>query len=245
MEKRQPILEPDVREHLYQSLTPALAGVKTSEALRIISEAVRPLIPSGADPLIDAGLIFQDFAAPEVGLSPNQARQAWASTSGRLFQIHVQDTINNVLNAEGIEAVEATEITDTTREFLTLPARRRCTQARIGVWPDNDLIVLAPHLSGPRAFCIISCKTSLPERAIESCFWAIATRDTGIKAAFATADLDGELGTCASPTKPRQLLESYFDRTYSTSPATSLCAQVTSLDRVAEDLRRWSLDLLG
>lgn len=132
-------------------------------------------------------------------------------------------------------------------DFLTLPAKRRCTQTGINVWPDNDIIVTGEDISGNRrAFCIISCKTSLRERPLESCFWAIATRDTGIKAVFATSDLDAELGNCGDThNKMRQLLESYFDRTYSTSPATDICRQVVPFNQIVNDLRRWHADLLG
>lgn len=245
MARREPILPETDLKQIYSEVKPKLPGLKATESIRTIGEALQPHLPPGADFLVDADYIFRELASPDAGQTATQARQAWASASGYLFQLIVKKKINDAGLPNGIRALDASEIDAPVREFLTLLARRRCTQARLDVWPDNDLIVVGTAASGhTRAFCIVSCKTSLRERAIESCFWAVATRDIGIRAAFATGDLDGELGTCLKPTKSRQLLESYFDRVYSTSPATQLCTQVVGADHLPEDLDRWGIDLL-
>lgn len=246
MPRREPILPETELARVYQGIKPAIAGLKATEAISAIGDALKPHLPVDADFLVDAEYVFRELAAPDANRTPNQARQAWASASGHVFQRAVKGRVNDAHLPNQIRALEASEIDQPIREFLTLLARRRCTQARLDVWPDNDLIVVGNSASGQtRAFCIISCKTSLRERAIESCFWAVVTRDLGIRAAFATADPDNELGTCDVPTKQRQLLESFFDRVYSTSPATQRCTQVVGIERLAADLDRWGSDLLG
>lgn len=246
MARREPILPEPELARVYSEIKPTLVGLKATDSIRAIGEALKPHLPAEADFLVDAQYVFRELASPDAGRTANQARQAWASASGYLFQVIVKEKINGAGLPNNIRALDASEIEPPIREFLTLLARRRCTQARLDVWPDNDLIVVGTASSGhPKALCIVSCKTSLRERAIESCFWAVATRDLGIRAAFATADLDGELGTCLKPTKSRQLLESYFDRVYSTSPSTQLCTQVVGAEHLADDLGRWGLDLLS
>ncbi len=246
MPRREPILSESELARVYREIRPEISGLKATDAIVAIGEALKPHLPAEADFLVDAHYVFRELAAPDSGLIANQARQAWASASGHVFQLIVKDKVNSAGLPNEIRALDASEIEAPIREFLTLLARRRCTQARLDVWPDNDLIVVGRAASGQtRALCIISCKTSLRERAIESCFWAVATRDIGIRAAFATADLDGELGTCLKPTKSRQLLESYFDRVYSTPPTTERCTQVVGIEQLAADLDRWGPDLLG
>jgi hypothetical protein len=58
-----------------------------------------------------------------------------------------------------------------------------------------------------------------------------------------TQDRSLELGTCIKPTKARMLLEAYFDRVFSTNPATSNCAQIRPFDEILGEVRRWRHDV--
>ena len=93
------------------------------------------------------------------------------------------------------------------------------------------------------AFSVLSCKTSFHSRETESCFWAVVTRDTGLRMGMVTQDRKRELGTCAHPTKARMLLEAYFDRVFSTNPLTNNCAQIRPFDEIFDEARRWRRDV--
>jgi hypothetical protein len=131
-----------------------------------------------------------------------------------------------------------------------LPARRRCVQESFQAWPDNDIMLLtrsgATSPDGEErivVFAILSCKTSFHARETESCFWALATRDTGVRMGLVTQDRSGELGSCARPTKARMLLEAYFDRVFSTNPRTRPCAQIRPFEELFAEARRWRQDV--
>src|SRR5215208_4055053 len=151
------------------------------------------------NPLADAQTIYVDIYSQfleSVGRSSSAARtsatQSWKSASGNFFQEYVRQYINTAASLRGLNAVNASELRriDAGREsgqhslieFLQLPAKRRCRQSAINVWPDNDVILLTRSRDGIwRAMGIVSCKTSLQERMFESAFWTLATRDTGLR----------------------------------------------------------------
>lgn len=227
-----------------------------SELLQAIHRRLTPHVGAGMLPLTDAQVVFEEIYQKylrSTGVGEQAAHRStsssWRSTSGKYFQDFVSQFINDSLGTQGIQAVSAKELMQLDPgliRFLQLPAKRRCVQSPIDVWPDNDIIVLARDQGGQlRALGIVSCKTSIRERAFESAFWALATRDTGLRTVFVTADLDNELGVCGGKSKSRQIIETYFDRGYSTSPRTACCAQIQPLGRVAADIRRWREDLLA
>jgi hypothetical protein len=193
--------------------------------------------------------IYEEIAREDLGMDANAARNSWAAVSGNRFQGIVKNFINTQLAALGIIAVTASELRQIAPhiiQFLTLPAKRRCTQSNIDVWPDNDLIILTRARNyNWRVFALLSCKTSFHARETESCFWALALRDTGLRLGMVTEDLHLELGTCKNPNKNRRLLEAYFDRVYSANPDTSMCSQIQPLELLYEDLLRWRKDLVS
>lgn len=192
--------------------------------------------------------LYQEMAVQVRHMSVNSARQSWVTASGNAFQALIQGHINTRLNRKEIYAVSARELRRLAPHlisFLMLPARRRCVQERLDTWPDTDIILLTQdRKKNWKVFGLVSCKTSFHARETESCFWALAIRDIGIRYTMVTQDLRDELGTEKRPTKARKLLEAYFNRVYSTNPRTSHCPQIQPLeveDRsiLCEDIERW------
>jgi hypothetical protein len=200
--------------------------------------------------LADAQVVYESvysghlraLGASEVS-AQRSTTSSWRSTSGRYFQDFVAGYINAHESTTGARALNAAELNRLDPEiapYLHLPAKRRCVQRSIDVWPDNDIILVTEESTQHwRAFGIVSCKTSLRERMFESAFWTLATRDTGLRSLFVTADLDNELGICGGKIKSRQIIETYFDRAYSSNPLTQSCRQVKPLKEIVDDLTRW------
>ncbi len=117
--------------------------------------------------------------------------------------------------------------------FLTLPAKRRCTQTSVDVWPDNDVLVLTLLSTGVwRVLASISAKTSSHSRNTSVLFWALAVASLGIKYYLATQDRDDQfIKPCNSPdvNQERKLFEAYCDRVFTSNPKASYCSQVKSL----------------
>jgi hypothetical protein len=223
--------------------------------LQAISERVAAFLPPGVDPLTDAHAIyieayvtFLESLGVSHGTARESARQSWNPASGGFFQQYVTQYINKQTRSHGLLACTKDtleSIAPSVIEFLKLPAKRRCLQSAISVWPDNDIILLTrDQHSVWRAVGILSCKTSLRERTFESAFWTLATRDTGLRSGFVTADLDNELGQCGGTGKTRQIAETYFDRTYSTNPGTAWCSQVRPFAEIGEEMLRWQSDVV-
>lgn len=238
-------------------LRPKSKGAEGAESLlRAIAERVTPLLPDGSDALADGHLIYTRIYAEFLekgGKDPpaakNSANQSWRSASGNFYQRYVQNRINEEASPHGLLALTETELhaaLPNLIEFLKLPAKRRCIQSSINVWPDNDIVLVTKTTNHEwRAVGIISCKTSLRERVFESAFWTLATRDTGLRSGFVTADLDDELAECGGNGKNRQIIETYFDRAYSTNPATRFCPQVRPFSDAPADLLRWQRDVVA
>lgn len=223
--------------------------------LRAIADRVAALLPDGTDPLADGQMLYTGAyatfliaAGREPGDAKHSADQSWRSASGNFYQRYIQGWINRETSQFGLVALTESELRPHPQliEFLKLPAKRRCLQSAISVWPDNDIILVTRTQGGEwRAVGILSCKTSLRERVFESAFWTLATRDTGLRSGFVTADLDDELAECGGTGKNRQIVETYFDRAYSTNPATRFCPQVRPFSEAATDLLRWQKDVVA
>lgn len=123
------------------------------------------------------------------------------------------------------------------------------------IWGDNDILIISKRESVD-CFAIISCKSSLRERAFQSAFWAMRSRLEGKhKHVFCTLDIGNSKGKTEigkrdknnTARKNRDVLESIMDRTYvfrdeievPRSPA------IKSLNYLKIDLRRWEADFWG
>ena len=78
----------------------------------------------------------------------NMARQSWVVASGNNFEVFMRNFINDNLNNEGIVAIKGDQLRNKPKaeemvKFLTLAAKRRCTQTSTGVWPDSDIVVIS------------------------------------------------------------------------------------------------------
>src|SRR3989338_3746459 len=250
-------------EEIYQKIKQQLCGSK-----RKPTEVVRAILDVLENARIPSEEIFattQNFyirSFQDLGFGDqNQARQSWVVASGNNFEDLMRAVINVALNKVGILAIKggrlrkkspANEIV----EFLTLRARRRCTQASTGVWPDSDVIVLTKDKDGRfKAFALISCKTSDHSRNDSVMFWALALRETNIKYCLATMDLDDKFSRGdgdARVSGHRKKAEAYLDRVYSTNPNTIECSQVFKLNLglaegaspLLEDLKRWRQEVV-
>lgn len=236
----------------------------------------------GGNPVSDVGKILsvvQSYNLPEKEVIPtvqeiyiklfqevkkgtyNQARQSWVVASGNNFESFIRNFINNSLNREGVLAVKGDRLRRSKKaqeivKFLTLQAKRRCTQTSTGVWPDSDIVVLTRDGSGKlKAFALLNCKTSDHSRNDAVLFWALALRDNNIKYCLVTQDLDKRFikgDDDGQISGLRKKCEAYLDRVFSTHPLTQECIQVRKLDFtnangaefLLTDLRMWRKDVV-
>jgi hypothetical protein len=185
---------------------------------------------------------YIEIAMTYRGVDYNSARQSWVTASGGNFEGHIRLHINQVLNLKGIAAIKGDRLRQLGKRsenvqrlitFLTLPAKRRCTQSSLGVWPDNDVLVLTLKQDGQwRIIASVSAKTSSHSRNTSVLFWSLAVRDLGIKYYLATLDRDDQfVKPCASTAvnQERKLFEAYCDRVFTANPLGSYCSQVKPL----------------
>lgn len=176
------------------------------------------------------------------GIDPIKARQSWVVASGGDFEGFIRNHINQALNTKGIVAIKGDRLKQLGKKshkiqdlikFLTLPARRKCTQTSVDVWPDNDiLVVLKTKKENWRILASISAKTSSHSRNTSVLFWSLAVSSLGIKYYLATQDRDNQfVKKCVSDNvnQERKLFEAYCDRVFTTNPSASFCSQVKSL----------------
>lgn len=176
------------------------------------------------------------------GIEPIKARQSWVVASGGDFEGYIRNHINQVLNSEGIVAIKGDRLKQLGKnskkiqeliKFLTLPAKRRCTQTSVDVWPDNDILVLSRTENNTwRILASISAKTSSHSRNTSVLFWSLAVSSLGVKYFLATQDRDGQFVkecTSNSVNQERKLFEAYCDRVFTSNPQASYCSQVKSL----------------
>jgi len=200
----------------------------------------------------DLGRIWQAVSEDYVQILEADARpnplQSWRSASGHAFECLVKVRLNRSLHGEGIvlagqKWVQANA--PSVVEFLELPAKRRCTQTSVRVWPDSDLIAFCRLRSGElRAIAVVSCKTSLRERYAQALFWCLAIRvGVPIKSVFVTLNGKKQLATCENPSKPRKLLEAYFDGAYVINEETAFCTAIRPFDDLPDHLIRWRDEL--
>lgn len=124
------------------------------------------------------------------------------------------------------------------------------------IWGDNDLVIISTKESID-CFCIISCKSSLRERAFQSAFWATRSRLEGKnKHVFCTLDFGTskgktEIGSRDNKNfrakKNRDVLESIMDRCYVFREKAEVPRSHTikDLDYLKTDLARWEADFWG
>lgn len=176
------------------------------------------------------------------GIEPIKARQSWVVASGGDFEGYIRNHINQVLNSEGIVAIKGDRLKQLGKnskkiqeliKFLTLPAKRKCTQTSVDVWPDNDILVLLKTEDNTwRILASISAKTSSHSRNTSVLFWSLAVSSLGIKYFLATQDRDSQfVKKCTSDNvnQERKLFEAYCDRVFTSNPNASYCSQVKSL----------------
>lgn len=176
------------------------------------------------------------------GIDPIKARQSWVVASGGDFEGYIRNHINGFLNSQGIVAIKGDLLKQLSKnspkiqeliKFLTLPAKRRCTQTSVDVWPDNDILVLLKTEDRLwRILASISAKTSSHSRNTSVLFWSLAVSSLGIKYFLATQDRDGQfIKECTSKNvnQERKLFEAYCDRVFTSNPQASYCSQVKSL----------------
>lgn len=189
--------------------------------------------------------IIQDtyiYILTQKGLDLNQARQSWVTASGGNFEGYIRNHINDVLNSFGIIALKGDRLKQLGKrslkiqeliKFLTLPAKRRCTQTSVDVWPDNDILVLLKMPNNTwRVLASVSVKTSSHSRNTSVLFWSQAVSDLGIKYLLATQDRDDQFVkpcTSVDVNQERKLFEAYCDRVFTSNPLASYCSQVKSL----------------
>jgi len=213
--------------------------VKVGNIIKLVQE----LFPREKDK--DFNIIVQESYIQlliDKRVSPIKARQSWVVASGGNFEGYLRNHINEVLNPYGIIAIKGDKLKKLAKrskkikeivKFLTLPAKRKCTQQSVDVWPDNDILVLATiDKITWRIIASISAKTSSHSRNTSVLFWAIVVRELGVKYFLATQDRDEQfIKKCTSNkvNQERKLFEAYCDGVFTSNPNAAYCSQVKSL----------------
>ncbi len=207
-----------------------------------VTESAQQLFPKDKDK--DFLQIIQETYIKllvDKGVNPIKARQSWVVASGGDFEGYIRNHINQVLNSEGIVAIKGDRLKQLGKnsrkvqeliKFLTLPAKRRCTQTSVDVWPDNDILVLLKIDNTWRILASISAKTSSHSRNTSVLFWSLAINSLGVKYFLATQDRDNQFTkecTSKNINQERKLFEAYCDRVFTSNPQASYCSQVKSL----------------
>jgi hypothetical protein len=124
------------------------------------------------------------------------------------------------------------------------------------VWGDNDIVIVSTKKSTD-SFCIISCKSSLRERAFQTAFWAMRSRLEGkFRHVFCTLDFGtakgkSEIGSRNNEDftakKNRDVLESLMDRCYvfRNNEEVPRSHVIKDLEYLKTDLVRWEADFWG
>lgn len=122
------------------------------------------------------------------------------------------------------------------------------------IWGDNDILLIS-HKELVDCICILSCKSSLRERAFQSSFWSIRSRLEGKnKHAFCTLDFGNndksEIGNRDNDNnakKNRDVLESVMDRVYvfRNEKEVKRSASIKNIKYLEKDLIRWEEDFWG
>lgn len=124
------------------------------------------------------------------------------------------------------------------------------------IWGDNDIIIISKKVPID-CFCVISCKSSLRERAFQSAFWAMRSRLEGkYRHVFCTLDYGNSEGNTEigfrkeknnSAKKNRDVLESIMDRSYvfRNEDEVPRSHSIKDLDYLRIDLERWEADFWG
>lgn len=153
-------------------------------------------------------------------------RQGQVQKTGGLWEDEVISILVPKIREHNLDIVKGKkkEIKSMFWEQLKVPTERR------GVWGDIDLIVY--NTKNRRVIAVISCKVSLHGRFTESLFYWLLFRKTlnkPFKFVFATNDKGrgqgewkSEWGTNDTPTKDRELAESYTDGVYVRNGMTKL-----------------------
>jgi len=226
---------------LLQSEKKITQDLKSAKVVNEITAAAHKLFPEEKDFLYIVQETYIRLLIDK-GIDPISARQSWVVASGEDFEGFIRSHINQVLNFEGIVAIKGNKLRQLGKgspkikeliKFLTLPAKRRCTQTSVDVWPDNDILVLLKMPNNEwRILASISAKTSSHSRNTSVLFWALAVRGLGIKYFLATQDRDGQfVKKCTSENvnQERKLFEAYCDRVFTSNPQASYCSQIKSL----------------
>lgn len=123
------------------------------------------------------------------------------------------------------------------------------------IWGDNDIVIISQKKEVD-CICILSCKSSLRERATQSSFWSLRSRLEGkYKHAFCTLDIGSSNGSSEignrdqnnEAKKHRDVLESIMDRVYvfRNENEVNRSSSLKGLDYFEVDLERWEADFWG
>ena len=251
------------KQEIYQQVKDQIAnfGVNPINDVGKILNIVQSCSLPEKEVMSTTQFIYTKLCQEVKGVDLNQARQSWVVASGNNFESFIRNFINDSLNSEGILAVKGDRLKRKKKakeivKFLTLTAKRRCTQTTTGVWPDSDIVVLTKNKKNSfMAFALLNCKTSDHSRNDAVLFWALALRDNNIKYCLVTQDLDNRFikgDHDKRISNLRKKSEAYLDRVFTSNPLTEECGQIRKLDFIKpngaasllNDLRTWRKEVV-
>lgn len=190
-------------------------------------------------------------------------RQSRVARAGGRWEEYVRLFLNETLQKSNIEVIVGKNEKDIRErskmlwKMLSVPIR--ASTSNESTWGDIDLVAVKENIP----VSVISCKVSLHGRFTETLFWSLLFRTMSrIRVVLATPDggraskentWQSEWGTPDSPTKDRQLAESYLDSVYvenleefckgiKPNEKTAFGGIIRHLAELPEDLLRWGED---
>lgn len=161
---------------------------------------------------LNAGFLAANRPKADVG-------QSWRSVKGKDFERLIRYIVTRSVARFGVAVIDGNELrsADLSEELNIVRQNIEVNYPGFGVLlPDADIVVYDPENS--RVIAIISCKTSLRERFVQTAYWKLkllaAENTAPIKIYLVTPDTDKHLTKISPAKRQRIVLETDLDGTY-------------------------------
>ena len=170
--------------------------------------------------------------------------QSWRSFIGNNFEKLLQHIITEALESYEVSVINGSKL-NRNRLSQELDAVKKNLTINYGKFgellPDADIVIYKPEKS--RIIAVISSKTSLRERVVQTSYWRSKLQDTEstehIKVYLITPDRDKDLIEANPAKKPRIIAETDLDGTYVlTSENLQESDKVKLFEHFIEDLKQ-------
>ncbi len=170
--------------------------------------------------------------------------QSWRSFIGNNFEKLLQHIITEAIESHGVKVIGGRKLKGRRlpQELVAVKQNLTINYGRFGeLLPDADIVIYEPEKS--RVIAVISSKTSLRERVVQTSYWKSKFQNSEntkhIKVYLITPDRDKDLTRMDTAKKPRIIAEVDLDGTYVlTAEALEESDKVKLFEHFIEDLKQ-------